>query len=154
MSRVVLLIVAVLATVGMAAISSDKVGGVPVISYCTGPGALLQDISVTFTPNDVKPGDKVRIELSGDLTQTVDQANATVSANVDGFIPLGPYNVDLCSLDKKVAICPLQAGRRNITHEVKIPSWLPSSSIVVNANVFRTSDGAQLVCFNATLSWS
>ena len=147
---VIVAAVLLMTTVAMAAIT--KLEGTPSVNICSSPGALLQNIKFDWSPRNVKPGDNVTIRMQGDLTQSVGSANATIGGVLDGLIPLGPYNIDVCDLDKKKPTCPIAAGTRKFEHSFKIPSWIPSGSIAVNANLWRNSDMAQIVCLNVTIS--
>lgn len=151
--RRVLLVAAIIAAVATATLVKDGARGVPTVRYCSEPDALLHDLKIHWSPDDVKPGEDVTLVLLGNLTQPVANMSVTASATVDGLIKLGPYTVDVCSLDKKVEVCPLKAGPIRLEHKLKVPSWLPAGSVEVNANLFRTDDHRQVACLNVTIAW-
>ncbi|CAD6500281.1 BgTH12-07461 [Blumeria graminis f. sp. triticale] len=134
-------------------ISNDnKIPGNSPVAYCISPeNSILTIKSVILTPSTPIPGQKLKIEATGDLSEDIiDGASVKVQAKV-GYITLLTLTLDLCNEITKIGeSCPLKKGTHNITREVDIPQYIPAGSYKVSADV-ESVDHTQITCLEATI---
>lgn len=120
--------------------------GVPTVTICSAPNALLQNIHYTITPDNIQPGTNLKVSLTGTLTAAVESANVDLTASFDG-IPVYHKTLDLC----KDITCPVKAGPFSYTVQHQIPN-VPISGTVDAKAVITAQNNEQVVCANVQAS--
>lgn len=127
---------------------SFTVGDVPVpFTNCTQPSDLAEILSVTTNVWPPVRGTPLSISAIGILKVPVQDGYFTASASFDG-IPVYNKKEDL----SKIIHLPIAAGTLNITKTVKIPVFLPSGTIAIQASA-NNADGTEILCIQLQTSF-
>ena len=121
---------------------------VPTIDICSASDALLTNLKIKLTPDSIVPGQNVTISVSGDLTKSVSDASAALSATFDGF-PVFSKTMDPCKKDPK--ICPFPAGTFKYDIEHVIPKIPMSGTVAAKAVMTAEPSGTQIVCLKISM---
>jgi hypothetical protein len=143
-------VVFVLAALAAVAAASDKVTGVPTVTFCSVPGAWLQNVTYTLNPQNIMPGTELNITVSGMLTQTITKATLQLTASFDG-IPIVSKKENVCHMKKNPFPCPVKAGPLSYAIQHKIPN-VPISGAVEAKAVLTSQTGAQVVCVKVNVN--
>lgn len=142
----------VLALVAIAAFATatQLPKGVPTVSFCSVPGAWLQNVTYSVSPNNIVPGTNLTISVAGMLTHTVTKATLQLTAAFDG-IPIVNKKENVCKLKSNPFPCPVSAGPLSYDIHHQIPN-LPLSGLVTAKAILTSQTGAQLVCVKVSVT--
>ncbi|KAI8090814.1 ML domain-containing protein [Thamnidium elegans] len=121
------------------------------IEDCGDETYQLQIKSIKVTPDIVKPGAEVTLEVEATLSETVyKDATAQVTVKI-GAVTLLRKVYDLCGTlennkDKVDLQCPIEKGNLKITQKITLPKETPRGDFRVYVNAYNYDD-ADLACF-------
>jgi len=128
-----------------------EVKGVPTISICSAPNALLQNVTYTVTPQNVMPGVMLNVSASGTLLQTVTNAKLVLTATFDG-LPIFSKTMDPCNSKSVKFQCPVNAGPLHYDFTHAIPNLPISGKVTAKAILTSLPSGAQIGCVKVTVN--
>lgn len=96
--------------------------------------------SFTLSPNSPKTGKSLQLNISGNLSENVETANAVISIHSYGIKVL-TKTIDIC----KITLCPILSGQVDFIFKQKISTLALPGSYDVNINVDK------IFCINTKL---
>jgi hypothetical protein len=130
----------------------DSIKGVPVITFCNTTMEALVVNSYTWSPNDIKPGETVKITIDTTLVgETVTSGTIEVSA-YDGKFPIYNGNLDLCTELATIGInCPLKPGPYDIVQTFSIPN-VPISGTITATTHILDQNKKEILCMKMSVA--
>ena len=136
----------------MTAIVGSMNVGMASVSICSSSDAEVTDLQVFTNPENPVIGSDYNLTLSFTTTRDiVSGSKQKFKATFDGF-PVTNESHDLCEeLSKNDIMCPVIAGKQDMTWIANIPTDTPSGQIK-GSQVWYNEDGSEIFCFSWTFN--
>ncbi|KAJ3261032.1 Phosphatidylglycerol/phosphatidylinositol transfer protein [Boothiomyces macroporosus] len=131
-------------------ISQQPITALESVSWCSSPEDIFIPETLALLPDPPVRGEKLTIQLKGQLKEKVDQSSVAQVRVKLGFIQLVDQPFDLCEQIGQVGKeCPLEKGELVVEHTVDIPAQVPPGKY--NIHVTGTNqDQLPITCLDAT----
>lgn len=140
-----------LALVAVAAATEVQLKGVPKITICSSPSAILKNVTYTVSPQNIVPGVMLNVTASGVLTQAVTDAKLVLTATFDG-LPIFSKTMDPCNSKSAHFPCPVQPGPLHYDFSHTIPNLPISGQVSAKAILTSQPSGTQIGCVKVSVN--